>query len=388
MVGMNGFGLTDPALERLYGDVKGPVAFIDESYREPLRSNERPFYTMSAVIVGRDQGELIRDVLMDIPGSRYWHTTEAYRTEPGKRVIAEMIDYLAEAVDYNIITVQTEISREDPGMHQAREEALSALAKEVTRGQGDGAVRLLVAESRNKKFHPDGDNADARNIKRMRSAGTLDRSVHIHHTSPGKEPLLWAADLSVWAYRRQIAVGDKKWFAPLEDISTVLHVNGADVSVKRSNPHLPQPSPGVQPTVGHEHLSNQRIRAGGPVVASRSSLVFGGAESEPLARIRAIAAQHGRTVEQEIVLAVGTNDPRRLVAAANEYLRQATTDPARTKPRVEESLTRSAETILPAAGAEKVKAALKSLRQRQSADADPRQDIPGQSNDRRQGYQR
>ncbi|MDJ0318886.1 hypothetical protein [Arthrobacter antibioticus] len=388
MVGMKGFGLTDPALERLYGDVKGPVAFIDESYREPLRSNERPFYTMSAVIVGPTQGELIRDVLMDIPGSRYWHTTESYRTEPGKRVIAEMIDYLSEAVDYNIITVQTEISREDPGMHQAREESLSALAKEVTRGQGDGAVRLLVAESRNKKFHPDGDNADARNIKRMRSAGTLDRSVHIHHTSPGKEPLLWAADLSVWAYRRQIAVGDKKWFAPLEDISTVLHVNGADVSVKRSNPHLPQPSPGVQPTVGHEHLNNQRIRAGGPVVASRSSLVFGGAESEPLARIRAIAAQTGRTVEQEIVLAVGANDPKRLIAAANVYLHQSTTDPKRVKPKVEESLVSAAATILPVVSADRVKAALETMRQRRATDSSPRPEPAEQKKDPGQSYRR
>ena len=77
MSGMHGFGLTDPVLNTLYTRTKGPVAFIDESYREPLRSNERPFYMMSAVIVGRNQGSLIRDVLMDIPGSRYWHTTEA-----------------------------------------------------------------------------------------------------------------------------------------------------------------------------------------------------------------------------------------------------------------------------------------------------------------------
>lgn len=388
MVGMKGFGLTDPALERLYGDVTGPVAFIDESYREPLRSNERPFYMMSAVIIGPTQGELVRDVLMDIPGSRYWHTTEAYRTEPGKRVIGEMIDYLAEAVDYNIITVQTEVRRDDPGMHQAREESLSALAKEVTRGQGEGAVRLLVAESRNSKFYPGGDSADARVIKRMRSAGALDRSVHIHHTSPGKEPLLWAADLSVWAFRRTVAVGDQQWFAPLEDISTVLHVNGADVSVKRSNPHLPQPSPGVQPTVGHEHLNNQRVHAGGPVVASRTSLVFGGAESEQLARIRAIAASTGRTVEQEIVLAIGTDDPRRLIAAANGYLHQVTNDPARARPKTEESLRRGAQAILPAASSDKVKAALEALRQRQSADAEPRADIPGQNKDRRPGYQR
>lgn len=91
MGGMHGFGLTDRALAELYRTTTGPVAFIDESYREPLHSDERPFYSMSAVIVGRDQGALVRDVLMDIPGSTYWHTTEAYRSPAGKRVIKEMI---------------------------------------------------------------------------------------------------------------------------------------------------------------------------------------------------------------------------------------------------------------------------------------------------------
>ncbi|WP_256127695.1 MULTISPECIES: hypothetical protein [unclassified Arthrobacter] len=41
------------------------------------------------------------------------------------------------------------------------------------------------------------------------------------------------------------------------------------------------------------------------------------AESEQLARIRAVAARTGRTVEQEIVLAVGTGVPKRLIGAAN-----------------------------------------------------------------------
>lgn len=382
---MHGFGLTDPVLSTLYRRTKGPVAYIDESYREPMRSNERPFYTMSAVIVGRDQGELIRDVLMDIPGSRYWHTTEAYRTEPGKRVIAEMIDYLAEAIEYNIITVQTEVRREDPGMHQARDEALSALAKEVTRGAGNDAVRLMVLESRNRNYYPNGDRDDNSVLSRLADSNAIDPSTRFHHTSPGKEPLLWAADLSVWAYRRQIAVGDKYWFAPLEDISTVLHINGADVSVKRSNPHLPQPSPGVQPVI--DHVSD-RNRGGEPVVASRSSLVFGGAESEPLARIRALAAQHGRTVEQEIVLAVGTDDPRRLLAAATAYLRQASTDPAKVRPKTEESLTRSAKTILPSSSADKVTAALEALHARQNTAEDPRNDVPPPSTNRGRGYQR
>lgn len=54
MGGMHGFSLTDSLLAELYRTTTGPVAFIDESYREPLQyGNERPFYSMSAVIIGR-----------------------------------------------------------------------------------------------------------------------------------------------------------------------------------------------------------------------------------------------------------------------------------------------------------------------------------------------
>jgi hypothetical protein len=366
---MHGFGLTDKHLAELYRTTSGPVAFIDESYREPLQyGNERPFHSMSAVIIGRGQGVLVRDVLMDIPGSRYWHTAEANKTPAGQRLIKEMIDYMAGAVDYNIVTVQTEIRRGDPRMHTARNECLTALTKEVTRGTGKNAVRLLVVESRKATVYPGGDAEDARAVRLLRSSGAVDRAVHVHHTSPGKEPLLWAPDLSVWAFRRNLAVGDRQWFAPLEGISTVLHVDGADVSVKRSNPHLPQQGPGVQQTVSHESGLG---RGRGPAVASGSSVVFGSSESEELACVRRAAGAAGKTVEQEVTLAVGTNDPRRLVAAANVYLRQSRQPGAQPRPRTEEALTRGAETILPCQGAEKVKAALEQLRKQRAAGQDP-----------------
>jgi hypothetical protein len=384
---MHGFGLTDRSLAELYRTTTGPVAFIDESYREPLHTDERPFYSMSAVIVGRDQGALVRDVLMDIPGSRYWHTTDAYRTPAGKRVIGEMINYIAGAAEYNIVTVQTQIRRDDPGMKTARHECLGALTKELTRGSGNNAVRLLVVESRNAKVHPGGDADDARVVRRLRSAGSIDRAVHVHHTSPAREPLLWAADLSVWAFRRNLAVGDRQWFEPLEGISTVLHVDGADVSVKRSNPHLPQPSPGVQQTVSHE---SGRDRGRGPAVASPSSLVFDGSESEALGRIRRIAAAAGKNVEQEVALAVATNEPRRLVAAANVYLRQSGQPEGQPRPRTEDAITQAAEAVMHPQGAGKVKAALEKLRRQRAAEREKivAAEGPGQQRGHRPGYQR
>lgn len=378
-MGMAGFGLRDEQLRRLYAHSTGPVVFIDESYREPLRNDEHPFYAMSGVIVDRDQGSVVRDALMDITGGRYWHTTESYRSAAGQNAIHELVDYLATAADWNIVTVQTSIRRDDRDMAVARAETLTALAAEVTRGTGPSAARLLVMESRNPRAYPTGDRDDQRTIARLRSAGMIDRQTTVHHTSPGREPLLWAPDLSAWAFRRHVALDDDRWFAPLKSISTVLHVNGADVTQKRSNPHLPQPSPGVQSP------GERRWDVGGATVASQSSLVFGGDRGNALAGIEQTARGEPITVEREALLAVGTDDQARLVRAAVARLRQP---PSSGDVSTDRRLVDGARQIMPESGAEKVLRALTERHRRANeVDADPERDR-GPDPDRDRGHGR
>ena len=118
--------------------------------------------------------------------------------------------------------------------------------------------------------------------------------------------------------------------------------------------------------------------------------MFDGSESEALARIRRIAGAAGKTVEQEVTLAVATNEPRRLVAAANAYLRQSRQPGAPAKPRTEEAITQAAQTIMKPEGSRKVKAALEQLRQQRAAAAENRPETaaPRQQRDHRPGYQR
>ncbi|MEA5456967.1 DUF3800 domain-containing protein [Sinomonas sp. JGH33] len=363
-MGMHGFGLTDDRLRTLYRTVPGPVAFIDESMRTPNDLGERPFYLMSGVIVDREQGSIVRDVLMDIPGSRYWHTYEAYKSPAGQRLIAEMIKYIGQAVEFNIVTVQATIDRSDRTLERARKECLTALASELTRGTGPNAVRLLVMESRNREHYPKGDAHDKDTVRALRAAGSLPREVTTHHTSSGKEPLLWTADLVSWALRRRLAVDDRAWFAPVEDVTTVLRVDGADMAVKRSNPHRRQPSPGVQPAVSHE---SDRSRERGPVVASRPNIHFGRTEGEYLAALRrAPAPEHGRT-EREVALAVGTGDPARFVAATREYLQR----PDQGSPAAEAVIAQAADHMLGADNAKKVRDALERLRASRDPEDDP-----------------
>jgi hypothetical protein len=118
--------------------------------------------------------------------------------------------------------------------------------------------------------------------------------------------------------------------------------------------------------------------------------VFDGSESEALGRIRRLAAAAGKNVDQEVTLAVATNEPRRLVAAANVYLRQSRQPEGQPRPRTEDAITRAAEAIMHPQGAGKVKAALEQLRQQRVTGGESllAADGPGQQRSHRPGYQR
>lgn len=111
-------------------------------------------------------------------------------------------------------------------------------------------------------------------MARLRKAGLLDRRVSVEAVSPRDEHLLWAADLSSWSFYDQIARAEGAWFKPLAPVTTVLHAR-TGMAVKGSNPHLPQSSPGVQPTVGTQ-------RGGGLAVASEASRIHQGKENQTL----------------------------------------------------------------------------------------------------------
>jgi len=117
--------------------------------------------------------------------------------------------------------------------------------------------------------------------------------------------------------------------------------------------------------------------------------VFDGSESEALARIRRISGAAGKSVDQEVALAVATNEPRRLVAAANAYLKKSRQPGIPSQPRTEAALAQAAQTIMKPDSAQKVTAALKQLRDQRTAGAESRAPAPQQQRrDRRPGYRR
>jgi len=210
--------LRDPKLAVLYQNTPGAVAFVDESYRAHPLGPERAFYSMSAVTFAKDQLDHVREVLTDIAGGRYWHTTEA--NAAGRHTdIARMTRFLARESQWNILTVEASVAPGDSDLRAARATCLAALSREVQRGQGPGAVRLIVADNNlaNQVNHD-----DQRVLNQLRSIGDVDPDVALYHGRMAHEPLLWAADVVSWSAYRNLAIDDGRWIEPLRDVLTVL----------------------------------------------------------------------------------------------------------------------------------------------------------------------
>lgn len=257
--------LGDARLDELYRRTPGgAVSFIDESYRN-WRGAGRPFYSMSAVTFALDKLDDVREAMTEIAGGRYWHTTEAF--EQGNRAaIARMGRYIARVSEWNVVTVETRVAAGDDGLGFARSTCLAALAREVTRGDGPNAVRLLVADrNRDERLN----RADQRILTTMRRLGDVDRAVTLHHGRMAKEPVLWAADTVSWSAYRTIAVDDDRWIAPVRDMLTVIDARtGRALDMKQPQAAAATgalaPSPGARQPVASKR--------GGASVASSPSV--------------------------------------------------------------------------------------------------------------------
>lgn len=323
-------------LQTLYARTPGPVVFVDESLRAPGNSyGERPFYTMSGVTIPKESLDTVRTGLERIVGGDYWHTTEAYNGKLGpveelRPRILELNEYLARVVDFNIVTVQTEIGTGPEALQRAREECITTLVRSATTSRREDPPRLMVFEQLKEDAYPGGNKRDHDVLARLKSAGLIHRSVVVESVSPWDEKLLWAADLSSWSFYHRLARSDETWFAPLAPVTSVLHAR-TGVPVKGSNPHLPQQGPGVQPTVGTQ-------RGGGPAVASESSLVHQGKESQALRAVRAQADAQRPALDHSVSLAVGTNSPKTIDAIKERFdwylsaQRSQRADPAASEP--------------------------------------------------------
>jgi len=127
---------------------------------------------------------------------------------------------------------------------------LRQLLREVTRGEGADAVRLVVADVTSDAA------VDRRVASRLRVTGLIDRHVMLYHARMVDEPMLWCADAVSWSAFRNLAVDDDRWVAPLFPVLSVFDAStGWRLEMKRPQAAYAlgaeaAPPPGVQFAVG------------------------------------------------------------------------------------------------------------------------------------------
>lgn len=273
---MSSRSLRSPLLERFYlAAAPNPIAFVDESVRQPTVSDEDTvrtagsFYQLAAVIFAHSSLDSTRERLVDLAGGTYWHTNKKFRgTCADRGDIAEMVEIVTDASEWNVIAVKLPLagaSRRD--LAQARALCLDRLVRNLTSGTGDEAVRRIVADNnRDKKLNAlDGQVAD-----KLRSCGAIDPEVAIVHGRMSEEPLLWAADAVSWAVQRNIARDDARFIQPAleEGKLTVLNaIDGRPLNMKHplgASAFARGPSsqgPGLSGSPGHDVASAPMIPA-------------------------------------------------------------------------------------------------------------------------------
>lgn len=200
-------------LLRKYERIKGPVAFLDESYQAPRDSSQgqMTFYVLTAVLVEVSDMEELRDGLKQIAsrnrsdGRAYWHTTEALHEERLDD-IKDMLAFLSDGGEACVVTHQVSVDADDKDAEIARLRCYYGLVKALCTACDDWeAVRLFVLEERNEDHLMHTDDA---NHRALVQGGHIPRHVELVQTTPGCEPLLWLPDVVCSAYRRTLTHTD------------------------------------------------------------------------------------------------------------------------------------------------------------------------------------
>ncbi|WP_078322294.1 DUF3800 domain-containing protein [Mycobacteroides chelonae] len=200
-------------LRQKYARIKGPVAFLDESYQAPKDSSQgqQTFYVLTAVLVEVSSMVELRDGLKQIAsrnrsdGRTYWHTTEALREERLDD-IKDMLGFLSDGEEACVVTHQVSVDSDDKDAEIARLRCYYGLVKALCTACDDwDAVRLFVLEERNEDHLMHTDDANHRALVK---GGHVPRHVELVQTTPGCEPLLWLPDLVCSAYRRTLTHTD------------------------------------------------------------------------------------------------------------------------------------------------------------------------------------
>lgn len=240
-----------------------PVAFVDESYRQP-RGGDLGVYSMTAAVVDAQQLNQTRSELLAEVGDTWWHTTEVYNRGEHVRV-QRALDWFRESDAVACLTVHTQSA--EMAIESLRRQCLVQLFALLANRE----VRLVVLERRQTQQER---NSDERVIRLAKSTELIDRSIDLVQTSPRFEPLLWVPDLVAWAAGRHLSLGEKDWVRGLAAKITVAHVGHHERSYQPLERKKPEPA--VASGSGSELLagfgSGGETRSSASIIANEAAV--------------------------------------------------------------------------------------------------------------------
>ncbi|MBC3185693.1 hypothetical protein H7347_03745 [Corynebacterium sp. zg-331] len=206
--------LQHPSLVRMYGqgaDDEDCFLYLDESYSIPDAYKDGAFYILSAAQVRHADLAGTRRELQKIVGGGWWHTTDALRSTQGRTKTKKLLEQINAWADPYFITIATPLD-ERFDSENARRDCLRALISYVYSPAVSTTPRGIVFEARH---HQKENNRDRRLVRLLREEGIMPADVHVAWVSPAEECLLWLADLTCMAYRRQLTHQDdtSRYFA-------------------------------------------------------------------------------------------------------------------------------------------------------------------------------
>lgn len=315
---MSSPSLRSDALDRFYlSRAPSPVAFLDESFRESPGPGEESFYQLAAVILPHDRLDDIREGLVDIAGGTFWHTTDKFRSGTyGRGDIVEMVDYVTDESEWNIFAVKMPLAgSSERDIAQARAHCMDRLIRNITSGDGSGAVRAIVADN-NKDQRL--NKLDEQVVGKLRDSGQIHQKVSLMHGRMGQEPLLWSADVMSWSVRRNIALDDPRFIQPTLDEGKLTVINAADgkqlnmkhplgASAKTRGPSAQ--GPGLSGSAGYDVASPSMVSARDAVDNGQSFTPGQTVSHDLMSQIRALGAEARRATRAPADRAPESREP-------------------------------------------------------------------------------
>ena len=198
---------------------KGPLAFVDESFRSPAESKDS-FYILCAVVIPKSKVFSVRDTLSEIVGKRYFHATESGRSDEGQMLIRKMARFLAQETRPVLVVIE-QLPKSDRDAEAGRERATRALWKELAENELY-LTGTVVYERRMRGAQDASDLRILSSLRRLRLPGS---KLNVLGVASKNEPLLWAPDLVAWAFRQAYDDADNSFFGSLTRVSKIIKID-------------------------------------------------------------------------------------------------------------------------------------------------------------------